>query len=99
MWVPHTDVFVSDAGLTVLVELAGVRKEDLELSFEGGRLGIKGDRPHPFSGDRDSATHLTEEIKCGRFETVIEVPHAYDTAQAKAAYQNGFLRIEVLRRR
>ena len=35
------------------------------------------------------------EINYGAFETVIELPAGYDLARARAAYQNGFLRIDV----
>jgi HSP20 family molecular chaperone IbpA len=35
------------------------------------------------------------EIHYGSFECVIEIPPGYDLAQAKAAYQNGFLRVDV----
>jgi HSP20 family molecular chaperone IbpA len=35
------------------------------------------------------------EINYGAFESLIELPAGYDLNQAKAAYQNGFLRIDV----
>ena len=35
------------------------------------------------------------EISYGTFESVIELPSGYELTQAKAAYQNGFLRIDV----
>jgi HSP20 family molecular chaperone IbpA len=35
------------------------------------------------------------EINYGPFECVIEIPAGYELSQAKAAYQNGFLRVEV----
>jgi HSP20 family molecular chaperone IbpA len=35
------------------------------------------------------------EINYGPFETLLELPQAYDLSQAKAAYLNGFLRIDV----
>jgi len=35
------------------------------------------------------------EINYGPFESVLELPHGYDLSQAKAAYLNGFLRIDV----
>jgi HSP20 family molecular chaperone IbpA len=35
------------------------------------------------------------EINYGPFESVLEVPAAYDLSQAKASYLNGFLRIDV----
>ena len=38
---------------------------------------------------------LVMEINYGSFECVIEIPPGYDLSQAKAAYQNGFLRIDV----
>jgi len=94
-WIPHTDVFVTDAGLTILIELAGIRKEDLELTVEGGRLRIKGDRLYPYSGNHAGTTHLIREIEFGMFETVIEVPQGYDLTRAKASYADGLFRIEV----
>jgi HSP20 family molecular chaperone IbpA len=35
------------------------------------------------------------EINYGPFETSLELPPGYDLGQAKAAYLNGFLRIDV----
>jgi HSP20 family molecular chaperone IbpA len=35
------------------------------------------------------------EINYGPFESVLELPQGYDLGQAKAAYLNGFLRIDV----
>ena len=35
------------------------------------------------------------EINYGPFETVLELPPGYDLSQARAAYLNGFLRIDV----
>ena len=70
-----------------------LRKEDLELTVEGNRLKISGHRPDGCRGPK--CTFLVMEINYGAFESVIEVPTGYDMSQAKAAYQNGFLRIDV----
>ena len=35
------------------------------------------------------------EINYGAFESELELPPGYDLSQAKAAYVNGFLRIDV----
>ena len=92
-WIPNTDVYVSDGGLVVKVELAGMRREDLELVIEGSRLRIAGYRP---DGCRSAkCKFLVMEINYGAFETVIELPKGYDLSRARAAYQNGFLRIDV----
>jgi HSP20 family protein len=92
-WVPNTDMYVSEEGLVIKVELAGMRREDLELVIEGDRVRIAGYRPDGCRAAK--CKFLMMEINYGAFETVIELPKGYDLAQARAAYQNGFLRIDV----
>jgi HSP20 family protein len=92
-WVPNTDVYATDNGLVVKVELAGMRSEHLEITVEGNRLRISGNRP---DGCRAAKCNfLVMEINYGPFESVLEVPSGYDLGLAKAAYLNGFLRIDV----
>jgi HSP20 family protein len=92
-WQPATDVYATDTGLVIKVELAGMRSENLEITVEGSRLRICGNRP---DGCRASkCSFLIMEINYGPFESVLELPHGYDLSQAKAAYLNGFLRIDV----
>ena len=92
-WVPNTDVYVTDNGLVIKVELSGMRNENLEITVEGNRLRISGNRPDGCRAAKCS--FLVMEIYYGPFETVLEVPPGYDLAQAKASYLNGFLRIDV----
>ena len=92
-WIPNTDVYVMDGGLVIKVELAGMRREDLELTIEENRLRISGQRPDGCRSPK--CKFLVMEINYGAFESVIELPAGYDLTQAKAAYQNGFLRIDV----
>jgi len=92
-WVPNTDVYATENGLVVKVELAGMRSEHLEITVDGNRLRISGTRP---DGCRSAkASFLVMEINYGPFESELELPDGYDLSQAKAAYLNGFLRIDV----
>jgi HSP20 family protein len=92
-WAPNTDVYTTDGGLVIKVELAGMKGEDLALTVEGCQLRIRGQRPDGCRAPR--CRFLVMEINYGSFETVIELPEAYDLGQAKACYQNGFLRVDV----
>lgn len=92
-WIPNTDVYVTDGTLVIKVELAGMCREDLELTVEGNRLMISGQRPEGGRGAK--CKFLVMEIDYGPFECVIEIPPGYDLSLAKAAYQNGFLRVDV----
>lgn len=92
-WVPNTDVYVAESGLVIKVELAGMKREDLELIIDGNCLRISGQRPDGCRAPK--CKFLVMEINYGAFESVIELPAGYDLSQAKAAYQNGFLRVDV----
>lgn len=92
-WVPNTDVYATDSGLVIKVELAGMRSENLEITVEGNRLRISGTRPDGCRAQQ--CNFLVMEINYGAFETVLELPPGYDLSLAKAAYLNGFLRIDV----
>lgn len=92
-WVPNTDVYATDTGLVIKVELAGMKREDLELVVEGNRLKISGYRPDGCR--KGNCRFLVMEINYGHFESIIELPAGYDLARAQAAYHNGFLRVDV----
>ena len=92
-WAPNTDVYLCETGLVIKVELAGMQREDLELTVDGNRLhitGLRRDRCRP-----SQCRFVVMEINYGHFESYIDLPPGYDLAAAKAAYQNGFLRVDV----
>jgi len=92
-WTPNTDIYVTESGLVIKAELAGMKSDSLEITVEGQRLRINGVRP-----DCCRAPHcsfLVMEISYGPFESVLDLPAGYDLSQAKAVYVNGFLRVDV----
>lgn len=92
-WVPNTDVYSTDTGIVVKVELPGMKSENLEITVEGNRLRIAGNRP---DGCRPPhCSFLVMEISYGPFQSDLELPPGYDLSAAKAIYVNGFLRIDV----
>jgi len=92
-WSPNTDLYLTETGLVIKVELAGMKSDSLEITVEGRRLRIHGERP---DGCRpQQCNFLMMAISYGPFETLLELPPGYDPTQAKAVYLNGFLRIDV----
>jgi len=92
-WSPNTDVYEQEGGLVIRVEIAGMRREDLQLKAEGNLLRISGMRPDQSRPSRSK--FLLMEVHFGYFETSIELPSGYDLDEARALYENGFLMIEV----
>jgi HSP20 family protein len=92
-WVPNTDVYATDEVMVIKVELSGISKEDLDLTVEGNRMTISGFRRDEHRPS--DCKFQVMEIDYGEFSTSVDVSDGHDLGRAKAAYHNGFLRIEV----
>ena len=92
-WVPNTDVYSTDTGLVIKIELPGMKSENLDITVEGNQLRIAGNRPDCCRSP--NCSFLVMEINYGPFESVLELPPGFDLSQAKAIYVNGFLRVDV----
>lgn len=95
-WSPATDLFETAAGLVITVELAGLRRGDLELQVTGQELCLRGVRRDRFSPPEGRP--LQRSIRYGTFESRLTVASDFDLTAARASYQNGFLRVEIPRR-
>ena len=71
-WVPNTDVYTTDTGLVIKVELPGMKSDNLEITVEGSRLRIAGTRPDCCRAA--NCSFLVMEINYGPFETVLDLP-------------------------
>lgn len=91
LWSPPTDVYETETDYVVRVEVAGIRETDLEISFEGGILVIRGVRPDV---DERRAYHQME-IHFGKFSTAIGVPGPIDVDHSTAEYKDGFLMVRM----
>jgi len=92
-WVPNTDVYSTDNAMIIKVELSGISKDDLDLTVEGNRMTVSG-----FRRDENRPADCkfqVMEIDYGEFSTSVDLPDGFEIGKAKAAYHNGFLRIEV----
>lgn len=89
VWDPPTDLYETGEAYMVLMEIAGMREEDFDVSLQNGTLTITGTRPD-FPARR--AYHQME-IRTGKFATLIELPGPVDIDHASAEYQDGFLTI------
>src|SRR5215212_11833760 len=79
-WIPNTDVYATEEGLVIKVELSGMRREDLELTVEGNRLMISGQRPDDSRNSK--CKFFVMEINYGPFECVIEIPPGFNLGHA-----------------
>lgn len=88
-WRPATDVFEAKDAYRVVVEIAGMRGADIQVTFEARMLVIRGER-------RESEAHKAYhqmEIPYGDFETRVELPQPVQAGAIEASYTDGFLRV------
>lgn len=90
-WAPAVDVLETEEGYSVHAELAGVRREDIELQAEERRLEISG-RRQPAEEHR---SFLRMERSYGRFRRVFELAELIDVDAVSAQFERGVLRVSV----
>ena len=95
-WQPDVDVFETERGVVVRVELAGIRSEDVRVSVDGQVLRLSGVRGAP-QGEEVQRLHQME-ITSGPFERQVRIPIAFDRDHVSAHLANGFLTVTLPRR-
>lgn len=91
VWQPNIDICENASQVVVLVELAGVRREEIEISVDGLILSIAGARRDVLHGRKQRVYVM--EINLGHFERLVPLPAPVDGESATATYEDGFLEI------
>lgn len=92
-WAPALDLREHKDAFEVKVELPGMKKEDIDVSFENGALSISGERK--LDSRFSDATTCRSERFFGRFHRTLALPKPVDAAQIKAAYKDGLLTVDL----
>lgn len=91
VWQPNVDICENAEQVVVLVELAGVRRDEIDISVDGLILTVRGARRDIMHGRKQRVYVL--EINFGHFERLVPLPAPVDAEAATATYEDGFLEI------
>ena len=92
-WVPPADLVVSERTARVIVELAGVPRENVRVRLRGHLLEVSGRRTPP--QEPAGAHYHRAEIYFGEFSRVVELPWEAEEASVSATYRDGMLEIRL----
>jgi HSP20 family protein len=92
-WRPAIDVYEADDVLNVVVELAGVREDQISVALDENVLRVRGKRA-PVSSDPNRAVHEIG-IQYGPFAADIFLPFGVDHERVDALYENGMLHVRL----
>ncbi len=92
-WVPNADIFARGEDLVVRVQLAGVGREDVEVTLRDDVLTISGEREGNPDGEGIEA--YVRELFYGPFRRDVTLPAGTERSRIDAVFDNGMVEITV----
>jgi HSP20 family protein len=89
-WTPALDLYQNRDNVVAVVELPGMRKEDIDISLHDGVLTIAGQRQS--SSSEGENAERTERFS-GKFRRSITLPTRIDAGKVGASYKDGVLTV------
>jgi HSP20 family protein len=89
-WSPALDLYQNADNIVAVVELPGMRREEIEISLHDGMLTISGERKREASND--AKAERTERY-IGKFRRSITLPTRVDANKVSASYRDGILTV------
>ena len=93
-WTPGIDIFGYSDRVEIYVDLAGVSREEIELSVTPYQIAIRGYRRRPGAREWPRLT-LAMEIETGRFSRCVQIPLPVEPESVTARQENGLLCIQL----
>ena len=89
-WSPALDLYESGDHFVAVVEVPGMRKEDIDISLHDGTLTVSGERKRE---SNNGETAQRTERYVGTFRRSISLPTRVDASKVSATYQDGILKV------
>lgn len=87
-WSPALDLYQNNDNVVAVVELPGLRKENIEISLHDGTLTISGERK--LEAENGEKAERSERY-IGKFRRSITLPTRVDANKVSASYRDGLL--------
>jgi HSP20 family protein len=90
-WIPPTDIFEDADGVKIVVELPGLKPEDVKLTMENHTLTIRGEKKQ-IAEEKTTRVHRYER-SYGAFERSFTLPNSADEEKVTAKFEHGVLSV------
>jgi HSP20 family protein len=95
-WRPDADTYQTATTVEILVDVAGVEEDDLEVQLFEDVLVVEGRRQLPSC--QEGAVYHAVGIRQGPFRVELPLPAPVDAERVEARYERGVLRITLPKR-
>jgi HSP20 family protein len=93
VWMPLTDIYENKDNYTLKIDLPGIKKEDVKISFTNGKLNISGERIQE-NEVKDAKCHRIEK-SYGKYFRSFNLPELIQEEKINAEFANGQLTITI----
>ena len=92
-WSPTLDMHDDKDSLIVMVELPGMKKEEIDIALHDGVLTVSGERK--MERENKEGETFRSERYFGKFQRSVTLPVAVNPGKVKASYKDGILTIDL----
>ncbi len=96
-WAPAVDIVETEDEMVIVVEMAGVKRDDLKVIIDGELVRIYGQRRAPFA--QAPARFHRLEIETGTFARSFRISVPFASDQVQANLEDGLLFVRLPKRR
>ena len=96
--VPRLDVVESDDAYTVVLDMPGVSKEQLQVTVEGQKVDVSTLPAADAGADAAKVRVLHRERDAAPYRRSVVLPAEVDNAQSQARFENGVLTLRLAKR-
>ena len=93
VFTPHVDACETQNGYEIEIALPGVKKEDISIDFQEGRLTITGERK--FERKEENKRYQILETQYGSFSRTFQLPDIVKPENIKAEMVDGILMVTI----
>jgi HSP20 family protein len=93
-WRPLADIHESLEIMTIKIELAGMKEEEIDIVLYEDALVVSGERHDDHEHGANLYYHEAQ-IRYGSFRVEVYIPASIDREAVKARYEDGFLWIDL----
>jgi len=92
-WQPSVDIWETDNAFTIIADLPGLKKKDVNVNVKDGKLEITGERI--FENKKENGSYHRQERSYGSFNRSFHLPEIVLEEKITASFKDGILSVDV----
>jgi HSP20 family protein len=94
-FVPPADLLIDDDGVTVYMDVPGLRAKNIQIELENDVLTVSAERPFPYAREDGTGPARRVERGFGRFQRSLRVPPGLNPDAIEASISDGVLKLRI----